>query len=398
MKTYYVTLDLTTPNVEPRRRPKINATKADTKGKWKNHGIASQRRDRPPSPKIYRNTEAMEDDATTTPVAEAEKSQKIDSQKTGDGDSRPRSPEHRVSPKEEDGDDGEEADLKNKNHRRPDPVQILDLHSDAPMVSYRGQVFSCEWASNTGTELLFTARDHESQLPVLRALPGEVDLLAASSCRLIPKAVTLEPKFSTRSRMATDLPARFEPGHSRSAVSIPVGPAASQKRKDQARFIGRLMAIKQEKGEEDEVTVIAQKRQLNNKWKLIWQKRRQVERTRLMGFIRDKAKDQFSWEEVEKARQRLQEIDHEDGIWNTQVPMTGGGHESMAYRSGRKRKVPSNALKAGARTTTPSMSTPTVDLEDEDELDVNMEQEYIEGEDDDMEEDEDLYREENPEG
>ena len=378
--------------MEPRRRPKINPTKADAKEKWKNHGIASQRRYKPLSPKSYRYTEAGADDATATPAAEAEKSQKV-----GDGDSGPGSPENRTSRKEDD-DEDEEEDLKEENHRRPDPVQILDLHSDNPMVSYRGQVFSCEWASNTGTEFLFTARDHESQLPVLRALPGEVDLLAASSCRLIPKAVTLEPKFSARSRMATDLPIRCESGFNHSVISIPVGPTASRKRKDQASFLERLMAIKQEKGEQDEITIIAQKRQLNNKWKLIWRKRRQAERTKLMRFIRDKANAPVSREEVENARQRLQEIDYEGGIGNSRVPMTSGGYESMAYRSGRKRKAPSNALEVSASTSTPPMSTLTVDVEAEDNLDVNMEQEYIEGEDVDVGEDEDLYDEEDPEG
>lgn len=297
--------------------------------------------------------------------------------------------------KDEDDEEENEDDPKEEECRDPDPVQILDLHSDTPMVSYRGQVFACEWASNLGTELLFTARDQEGQLPVLRSLPGEVDLLAASSCRLIPKAVTLEAKFNTRSRMATDLPARFEPESNGSRISIPVGPTASQKRKDQARFLERFISIKQERGEEDQITIIAQKRQLNNKWKLIWQRKRQAEKTRLLRFISQTASSHNSWEEVEKAKRRLQEMNDEDGVEDNQAPMTIGGYESMAYRSGRKRKAPSEALGGGAvdiraspradrmnigigtSATTPSMSTPDaqrwMDAEDEDELDGYME-------------------------
>lgn len=403
--------------MEPRRRPKINSTKVDVKGKWKNHGIASQRRDKPPSPKSYRYAEGGEEDVTATPAAEEENSKKND-----EGDSARGSPENGTSLKEED-DEDEEDHPKEEERPRPDPVQILDLHSETPLVSYRGQVFSCEWASNTGTELLFTARDHERRLPFLRSLPGEVDLLAASSCRLVPKAVTLEPKLSARSRMATDLPSRVDTGGNGLAISIPVGSAASQKRKDQAKFLEKLMTIKQEKGEEDEITVIAQKRQLNNKWKIIWRKRRQGERTRLMRLIRDKSKAPFSWEEVEQAKQRLQEMDDEDGTETSHVQMTGGGHESMAYRSGRKRKAPSGAPGGGiadigalprairdgrtgsllgSGTVTPSMPTPTsqqwVDVEAEDELDDDIEnQEYMEEQDMEYGEyDEGLYDEDDP--
>ena len=402
-KTYYVTLDLTTPNVEPRRRPDIKTAKADARGRWKNHGIASQRRDKPPSPKSYRYTEGGEDDPTATPATEPD-----NLKLNAEGDSEQGSPQKGISLKEEGG-DGEDDDPKEEERPRPDPVQILDLHSETPMISYRGQVFSCEWALNSGTELLFMARDHNSQLPVLRSLPGEVDLLAASSCRLMPKAVTLEPKFNARNRMASDLPTRFDTGSNNLAFSIPVGPAASQKRKDQARFLEGLMAIKQEKGEEDEITVLAQKRLLNNKWKLILRKKRQDERNGLMKFIRDKAKAPYSWEEVERAKHRLQEMDYEDGTETSQVPVTGGGYQTMAYRSGRKRKAPPG-MPGGrtgdlgtAPTATPSISTPTslqlADSEAADELDGNTEyQEYLEDANmEDGEDSEGLYDEDDPE-
>lgn len=402
-KTYYVTLDLTTPNVEPRRRPKINTAKTDARGRWKNHGIASQRREKPPSPKSYRYTEGGEDDPTATPPMDPE-----DSKQNVEGESEQGSPQNRTSLKEDE-EDGEDDSPKKEERPRPDPVQILDLHSETPMISYRGQVFSCEWALNSGTELLFMPRDHNSKLPVLRSLPGEVDLLAASSCRLIPKAVTLEPKFNARNRMASDLPTRLDTESKSLAFSIPVGPGASQKRKDQARFLEGLMAIKQERGEEDEITVLAQKRQLNNKWKLIWRKKRQAERDGLMRFIRDKAKAPYSWEEVERAKHRLQEMDYEDGIETSQAPVASGGYESMAYRSGRKRKAPPGI--PGGRTgdlgtapaATSSISTPTplqlADASAADKLDSKMEyQEYLkEGNMEDAADNEGLYDEDDPE-
>lgn len=325
--------------------------------------------------------------------------------------------------KKEDDDDEEEEEEESKEEERPnpDPVQILDLHSENPMVSYRGQVFACEWASNTGTELLFTARNQESPLPVLRSLPGDVDLLAASSCRIVPKAVTLEAKLATRNRMATDLTTTSKTGHSGSGISIPVGTAASQKRKDQARFLEQLISIKQEKGEKDQITVIAQKRQLNNKWKLIWRKKRQTEKNRLLRFIRHRGNARSSREEVENAKRRIKEIEDEEGIQENQVPMTSRGHESMAYKSGRKRKAPSSVpsgraddvgtptragwsgIGAGSGTTSPSMSTHArqlwADVDAEDELGGYMEnEEYMEGQDMEYGEYDEMLYEEDPEG
>jgi hypothetical protein len=316
---------------------------------------------------------------------------------------------------EEEEEEEEEEMMKTDAETKRAPVQILDLHSDNPLVSYRGQVFSCEWASNIGTELLFMEHDNECQLPVLRSLPGDVDLLAASSCRLIPKSITLEPRLSARSRMATALPSRTDSRNNDSTVSIPVGQAASQKRRDQARFLERLMNIKREKGQTDMITVIAQKRQLNNKWKLIWRKRRQAERTRLTRFIRDKANASLAREEVEKAKQRLQEMDTEDGMTKNRISMVGDGNESMAKRSGRKKKtasggsasqtgtVASVALNPGivTDTPTPTVSTPGwANTEGEDEVDGDMEeQEYIEGQEMEYrEEDEGLYDEDNQGG
>jgi hypothetical protein len=400
--------------VEPRRRPNNNPSRTNPKGRWKNHGIASQRRERAFSPKSYRYGEGREDNRTATPAADPENSQKNDDETSTRG-----SPQNRASLKIEDQEDEEyqrgEEEAPKGDQPRPDPVQILNLHTETPMVSYRGQVFSCEWASNSGTELLFIRRDPDSQLPVLRSLPGEVDLLAASSCRIVPKAVTLEPKLNARNRMASDLPPRIRRLGRNVPATIPVGPGASQKRRDQAKFLEGLMAIKQERGEEDEITVIAQKRQLNNKWKLIWHKKRQADRDKLMKFIRDNAHTPSSREEVERARRTLQEMDQEDITEMNRSQTMDGDYEDMAYRRGRKRKAPpgtpdgrsdddSGHMSIGNRESagpvTPGISTPTssrwVDAETGEDLDGNMEyEEYAEEQDlEGAEDDQGLYYDE----
>lgn len=414
--------------MEPRQRPKRKRPEGETKGKWKNHGVASQRRDKPPSPRSYRYTQGAEDDGTATPAvtpgADTEASPKKARRDSANGNPENRSPPNYGAKDEDenelkdDDDEDEEEEEEEEEQPKPSPVQILDLHTESPWVSYRGQTFSCEWASNIGTELLFTPHDDDSRLPVLRALPGGVDLLAASSCRLLSTSITLEPKFSARSRMTTALPSRAN-----TAMSIPVGPAASQKRKDQARFLEGLMSIKRAKGEEDEVTVIAQKRQLNNKWKLIWKKSRQAERKKLTEFIRIKANASYAQEEVERAKQRLSEMDKEDGLVKSRGPAWGDGGEGMAKRSGRKKKgatgvsiadIPHTTMvpkhdglvdsEAASYTPTPNTSArgwenpEAEDEEDEEDEDMEDMDDMAEQHVEDGEEDEGSYDDDDPGG
>jgi hypothetical protein len=366
-----------------------------------------------------------------TPAGEADNSQKP----VEEGDSPQGSPKMDASwgndGNEVNGENGENEDHEGDEGEKPveeDPtptqVQILDFHSENPIVSYGGHVFSCQWASNVGTELLFTAHDDENPLPVLRSLPGDVDLLAASSCRLIPKSVTLETKHSARSRIATALPARSDARGKDPTISIPVGFHASQKRKDQARFLEKLMSIKREKGEDDKVTIIAQKRNLNNKWKAIWQKKRQTERARLTKIVKKGADTPSGIEEVEKAKERLEEMDNEDEMRKLREPAAG---PTLVKKAGRKKKgapdTPEGTktrAKRGPRvpkkqglqgllgqdgssgaiedTPTPGLSTPTPRRSryaeaDEEMYDDEMEEGEFNGgqEMEDMEGDEDLY-------
>ncbi|KAK0629428.1 TFIIIC subunit-domain-containing protein [Bombardia bombarda] len=73
-------------------------------------------------------------------------------------------------------------------------IQILDLHSKEPIVSYRNHVFRGSWAENIGTEMIFTPHDDEAHLPALRHLSQNIDLLAASASRINFKEITLVPK------------------------------------------------------------------------------------------------------------------------------------------------------------------------------------------------------------
>jgi hypothetical protein len=91
------------------------------------------------------------------------------------------------------------------------------------------------------------------------------------------------------------------------SISIPIGHAASQKRKDQAQFLERLMQIKETKGEEDDVTIYTQKRLSAHGWKKHLVDKREEERKKLQKVVKGNKNDK----NIEKARERLAELDRE---------------------------------------------------------------------------------------
>lgn len=131
----------------------------------------------------------------------------------------------------------------------PRDIEILDLHTEHPIISYRGKVFEGSWAEVLGTEMIFAEPDASQPLPALRRLPGDVDLLAASSARILTteKVLTI-PEELDRLRAAREA----------YGVRLPVlGKHRIDERKRQVRFLENLMALKMKKGEKDQVTVVA---------------------------------------------------------------------------------------------------------------------------------------------
>lgn len=147
-------------------------------------------------------------------------------------------------------------------------IQVLDLHSDNPIISYKGRIFSGSWARNIGTELIFGAHNEiaERGLPYLRTLPGGVDLMAASSVRILTTPADLRPKATrgnaaVSSRTTTNAARRQGPDRYKwlrkdAGIEIPIAFDKHGRRKPQARFLENLMAIKRSRGEMDEVTTI----------------------------------------------------------------------------------------------------------------------------------------------
>ena len=198
-------------------------------------------------------------------------------------------------------------------------IQIVDLHSENPLITYNGSAFSCRWASHVGTELLFKAHERDSTIPILRKLNGGVDLLAVNQARIISDPLELQPRKRKRS------PARaFVRGShiSHTKYLIPIGAHASARRKDQAVFLERMINMKVDKGETDAVTVVAEKRLSNNRWKARIKEMRDKERSGLKKVI-DDAYDEEDSLEVEAARQRLKAMDEEDERVSNLKPSLG---------------------------------------------------------------------------
>lgn len=145
-------------------------------------------------------------------------------------------------------------------------IQVLDLHSDNPIISYKGRIFSGSWARNIGTELVFGSHDEiaERGLPYLRTLPGGVDLMAASSARILTTPADLRPKTrgngmvpkSAANPVRRQGPDRYKWLRKETGIEIPIAFDKHGRRKPQARFLENLTAIKQSKGEMDQVTTI----------------------------------------------------------------------------------------------------------------------------------------------
>ncbi|KAK4185264.1 hypothetical protein QBC35DRAFT_504116 [Podospora australis] len=139
-------------------------------------------------------------------------------------------------------------------------IQILELHSEEPMVSYRNHVFRGSWCENIGTEMIFTPHDDKAPLPALRNLQHNIDLIAASSCRvnfteteLLPVDFKEAPLFGTDPEfMGEDLPERYKRN---GGVYIHIGGDKSGLRQPQAHFLEDLICLKRKRGEMDEVTI-----------------------------------------------------------------------------------------------------------------------------------------------
>ncbi|KAK3493567.1 hypothetical protein B0T13DRAFT_312836 [Neurospora crassa] len=154
-----------------------------------------------------------------------------------------------------------------KTPHQIETIQILDLHSKEPMVSYRNHIFQGSWSENIGTEMIFTPHDADTPLPALRKLcDGKLDLLAASATRINFKEVRLESKQMAEQNSNNltkqlssitawgndDIPERYKRPD---GVYVHIGGDKTGQRQPQAHFLEDLIMLKRKLGETDSVTI-----------------------------------------------------------------------------------------------------------------------------------------------
>lgn len=167
-------------------------------------------------------------------------------------------------------------------------IQILGLSSSNPIISYRKQLYSCQWTAPLGTDIILkpsSVQDNDSSLHPQRK-PSPV--LATSKIRLTAQPVRPNTVFKDSNEEQQDhqpLGSVLPPAdHSDSSnVHLPqvstniiptisgrngvyiqgtfvsISDQANPKRKNQARFLSRLEAAKRARGESDKITVHAPK-------------------------------------------------------------------------------------------------------------------------------------------
>lgn len=88
-------------------------------------------------------------------------------------------------------------------------LQLTDLATENPLLMYEGQLYSCEWASSIGSDLLFMHRDDErngtshADYTPLHSFK-EVDLVGIGAARLVASSATLERRRADEAPGAAD--------------------------------------------------------------------------------------------------------------------------------------------------------------------------------------------------
>lgn len=80
----------------------------------------------------------------------------------------------------------------------PNVLQLMDLDSDNPIISYGGTLYSCQWATSIGSDLLFKKKpaEEDTNQQVLHSFE-EYDLIAISAAKLIASPAAFQRRQPT---------------------------------------------------------------------------------------------------------------------------------------------------------------------------------------------------------
>ncbi|KAI4221233.1 MAG: hypothetical protein L6R36_007046 [Xanthoria steineri] len=193
---------------------------------------------------------------------------------------------------------------KPQDQRSQDRIQILDLHTKNPLISYHDRIYACNWASTIGTDiflaspesLLAASGQGEKVTPIYNS--SNVSIIGTSCINLTARPTTITPRndapqpqpspptnpITETMQVPTSLdpspPQPSSPANPADTTLAPPSPTQAQPHKiplpydagntsrAQASFLESLMAIKASKGETDQVTVHATKQNHGTGWRV----------------------------------------------------------------------------------------------------------------------------------
>ncbi|EXJ93096.1 hypothetical protein A1O3_01652 [Capronia epimyces CBS 606.96] len=139
-------------------------------------------------------------------------------------------------------------------------VQILDLNSENPVISYLDQVYSCTWTDLVGTSMFFTNPGLSNPAVTLLST-DDYDLIGTSRIKLVGDRATVSRKAGSKGEVHPE--SVYAEGQSPQAEDEPRGrslgsllrtnPKTNVQIKKQAAFLEKLMDLKRQRGEEDVV-------------------------------------------------------------------------------------------------------------------------------------------------
>jgi hypothetical protein len=120
-------------------------------------------------------------------------------------------------------------------------LQILDLHSENPILAYYGQVYSCQWADAVGTSMFF-AKSGAAKPTHITATKSDFDSLGTTRIKLVGQKVKLTKKTTVgESEVQNDRPSAGTAG----ATDDVAMPKMQTREEKQAAFVEKMKAIQE---------------------------------------------------------------------------------------------------------------------------------------------------------
>jgi hypothetical protein len=145
----------------------------------------------------------------------------------------------------------------------PEPgseIQILELQSCNPVISYENEIYSCTWSDMIGTNMFFSEHDDDMDVDLLCSTE-DYDLLGTSRIKLIGRKAKLTDKpgrkreYSNTAKDVQDEEMDLRSGKGLGTLRSS-NPVINRERKKQAKFLENLMDAKRAKGQTDNVRTV----------------------------------------------------------------------------------------------------------------------------------------------